>query len=206
MYALITDFDGTVTTFDISHAIMRHFHAAKFEGEPAHADDDDAKSWMRRHMGALRVTKKEFDDFVADTAVARDGLLPMLQKCFEKNIPVEIVSGGVDIYIKPFLLRNRIEGIPIFCANGVFTPDGIKVEYPLLDGIKLEDFKASRVRRFKEQGYTTIFCGDGMTDLPAVLAADIPFACSHLLEYCKKKKIAVNELKSFDAVRKIIGA
>ncbi|MCL2888032.1 MAG: HAD-IB family phosphatase [Elusimicrobia bacterium] len=206
MYALITDFDGTVTTFDVSHAIMRHFHADQIIGEPVHADDDDAKAWMRRHMGALRVTKKEFDNFVADTAVARDGLLPMLKKCFEKNIPVEIVSGGVDIYIKPFLLRHRIEGIPIFCANGTFTPEGIKVDYPLLDEVKLEDFKAMRVRRFKEQGYTTIYCGDGMTDLPAVLAADIPFACSHLLEYCRKKNIKVNELKTFKTVEEIIGA
>ncbi|MDR0292052.1 MAG: HAD-IB family phosphatase, partial [Elusimicrobium sp.] len=147
---------------------------------------------------------KEFDGFVADTAAPRAGLLPMIKKCFEKNIPVEIVSGGVDIYIKPFLLRHGIEGIPIFCANGVFTPEGIKVEYPLLDGIKLEDFKAMRVRRFKEQGYTTVYCGDGMTDLPAALAADIPFACSHLLEYCRKKKITVNELKTFKTVENIL--
>ena len=204
MYALVTDFDGTVTTFDIAHAIMRRFHAERLPDDPVHEDDEDAKSWMRRHMGALKVTKKEFDDFVASTAEARAGLVPLLQKCFEKNIPVEIVSGGVDIYIKPFLLRNKIEGIPIFCAEGAFTPRGITVDYPLLDGIKLEDFKASRVLRFKERGYTTIYCGDGMTDVPAVLAADIPFATSHLLEFCKKKNIKVNELRTFKAVERVL--
>ena len=205
MYALVTDFDGTVTTFDMAHAIVNHFHAEKLAGDPAFADDEDAKTWMRRHMGALRVTKKEFDDFAAGTAVARRGLLPMIQTCFKKNIPVEIVSGGVDIYIKPFLLRHKIEGIPVFCADGVFTPDGIQVEYPLLDGIKLEDFKAMRVRRFQEKGYKVIYCGDGMTDVPAVKAADIAFAAHPLFDYCKQEKIKVRELKTFNAVKKILG-
>ncbi len=203
-YAIISDFDGTLTQKDVAHLLVDHFKVDGIVCQPNHVHDDDAKHWMRCYMGAIKASQEEFECYVKRAALAREGLVEMIQLAFEKNIPFEIVSGGLDIYINPVLKKYNISGIPVYAANAEFTPGGISVEYPLLENFTLADFKASRVKHFKAQDYTTIFCGDGLTDFEAAKAADIVFAREHLLAACVRENIAVNELVTFREIIEII--
>lgn len=203
-YAIITDFDGTLTQIDVAHLLVAHFRADGVSCEPVHKHDDAAKAWMRRYMGSIKASKEEFEAFVLSAARPRAGMMDMLHTAFERNVPVEIVSGGLDIYINPFLAAHGISGLPVYSANAQFTPEGIKVDYPLLENFLLADFKAARVKHYKAQGYTTIFCGDGMTDLTAAKEADILFARDLLLDECVRQKIPAQELISFNDVIEII--
>ncbi|ACC97930.1 hypothetical protein Emin_0373 [Elusimicrobium minutum Pei191] len=205
MYALVSDFDGTVTTFDMAHSIIEHFVEPSVIKKLATAEHEDGKVWMSRHMKKIKASKEEFESYVLKMAKPRGGLLETAKKAFENNIPLEIVSGGVDIYIKPFLAKMGLSGFPLYCANGKFTSGGIKLDFTLFAGIKLADFKAMRVRHYKALGYKTIYCGDGNSDYKAALEADIVFAAGNLLSKCRRKKIKANELVNFKDVFQIIG-
>lgn len=203
-YAIVTDFDGTLTEKDMAHLLAEHFKVDGISAQKVHAHDDAAKVWMRSYMGAIKASREEFEGFVLSAAQPRAGLLEMFSAAFEKNVPIEIVSGGLDIYIYPALEKFGIRGVPVYCADAEFTPQGITVEYPFLENFLLADFKAARVKHFKNQGYTTIYCGDGMTDMAAAREADILFARDILLDECVRQKIAVNELADFKEVAEII--
>ncbi|WP_428898156.1 Haloacid Dehalogenase superfamily [Parelusimicrobium proximum] len=203
-YAVITDFDGTVTQKDVAHLLVDHYHVHGHDVEPEHKDDDSAKNWMRSYMGGLKISKEEFDNFVLTKAHPRDGLLELIQTCFAKGIPFEIVSGGLDIYILPFLEHYKITGIPVYSANAFFTDDGIKVDYPLIENYSLEEFKAMRVNHYKNLGYTTIFSGDGLTDYMAAATAGTAFATGALLKKCRANNIAARELVTFKEMTDII--
>ncbi|MGB2578815.1 HAD superfamily phosphoserine phosphatase-like hydrolase [Elusimicrobium simillimum] len=204
MYAIITDFDGTITTFDMAHRIVEHYSGAPAPNPYADGVKEDGKEWMSRQMKSVKVSQEDFENFVLSTAAPREGLLDLVKACFECNVPIEIVSGGVDLYIKPFLLKQAIAGLPLFCAKGTFTSEGIELDFEDFNGLDLEDFKAAHVIKFKELGYTVIFCGDGHTDIRAAAAADIVFAAGHLLEKCRQQDIPARELLSFKEVENII--
>jgi len=203
-YAIVTDFDGTLTKEDVADLLVSHFKVAGVKCAPNNTCDDEAKHWMRCYMGAIKAGQKEFEAYVTKAAEAREGLVEMIGAAFAKDVPFEIVSGGLDIYINPVLKKYNISGIPVYAANGVFTTEGIKVDYPLLENFTLADFKASRVKHFKKLGYKTIFCGDGFTDFEAAKEADILFARAHLLDLCVRKNIPANELVTFKEIIGII--
>ncbi|WP_424245877.1 2-hydroxy-3-keto-5-methylthiopentenyl-1-phosphate phosphatase [Elusimicrobium posterum] len=204
-YALITDFDGTITMRDMAHVLIEHYKVNGITCEPDHECDDDAKVWMRCHIGAIQAPQNEFEHFVKTTAVARHGFKDVADFCLSNNIPLEITSGGVDIYIKPVLETIDVKDIPVYSANGRFKEGGgIEINYPLLENFLLADFKAHRVKHYKKQGYTTIYCGDGMTDYKAALEADIAFATANLLDAMRKEGREVKELSSYKEVEKIL--
>lgn len=203
-YAIVSDFDGTVTMEDIANLLVAHYKVDGIDTEPVHQNDDHAKNWMRRFMGAIKTTKKDFEAFLHSAAIERPGFVEMVQTCFEKDAPFEIVSGGMDIYINPILQKFGVTGVPVYAANAEFLEEGIKVEYPLLEDFSLEDFKAMRVRHYQNAGYHVIFCGDGATDFKAALQADTAYARDTLLRMCVGGGISVKELITFEEIIKTI--
>lgn len=204
-YAIITDFDGTLTTKDIAHEIcLHHKITSKDQIQTSYNTDDEAKNWMISHFAQLKTTPKAFEHFVLKIAKPRKYLKRLKRFCRDTNIPFEIVSGGLDIYIKPILKNIGFEGTPFFSANAKISDDGIIVSYPLLEDYRLDDFKASRVQHYKDLGYITIFCGDGITDFKAAQTADIVFACRSLAKACDMQEVKYTELEDFEKILEIV--
>lgn len=204
-YAIITDFDGTVTTCDIGNALCLHFGTTTPEKiDAAHARRDDSRSWMIRHFGQVKTDKEEFEKIIFSYAVIKKGFNELASYAREHNIPFEIASGGLDIYINPILKKNNVAPIPVYSVQGKFTADGIMVNFPYYENMTLEHFKESRVKYYKAQGYTTIFLGDGPSDFEAAVAADIVFATSLLEKILREKNIPFHEFNDFETTLKII--
>lgn len=203
-YAIVTDFDGTLTTKDIAHEICLHYKiTTKDKIQKSYRTDDDAKNWMISHFAQIKTSKKDFEHFILNIAKPRKFLKRLKRFCRDTKIPFEIVSGGVDIYIKPILKNMGFEDTKTYCANGHFG-NGIEVSYPLLKGFLLDEFKASRVQHYKDLGYTTIFSGDGITDFKAAKKADIVFACESLEEMCREKHVKYHRLEDFEKILEIV--
>lgn len=204
-YALITDFDGTVTTLDIGNILCLHYGATTPSRiEQAFAAKEDAKHWMQSHFGAINASKADFEKVILSYAVLKNGFVELAQYCREKQIPFEIASGGLDIYINPVLKHNNVPPIEIYCVQGTFTADGIAVAFPHFPDKTLEAFKAERIKYYKNQGYTTIFFGDGPSDFDAAKEADILFATSRLKTLCEENNVPYQPFEDYLAALKII--
>lgn len=205
-FAIITDFDGTITTRDIGNALCFHFGTMKPDASTVKDYDtkEDPSIWFNKFFGPIKATKEEFESIILSYAIVKKGFEDLAKFAQTHKIPFEIVSGGLDIYIKPILKKHNLPPLPMYCVRGVLTPKGIKVDFPDYPTTPLDDFKAQRVKYYKNKGYTTIFLGDGLVDLEAAKEADILFATDYLAELCDKNKIPYKEFKDFTKVLKIL--
>ncbi len=198
-WAVVSDFDDTITTFDIGDAITLHFGAADaVEVRNSYRPGVKVEEWMEEVFGRLNTGPGEIRKFVLKTSRLRAGFGSFLKLCGKKRIPFEIVSGGLDIYAKPLLKKWKIKGRPFFFGTARWLRSGgIKASYPFLKKCTLEDFKASRVKAFQKKGFKVIFFGDGTSDFKAADCADIVFSRRKLLLLCRKNKIRTKYLYDF---------
>jgi 2-hydroxy-3-keto-5-methylthiopentenyl-1-phosphate phosphatase len=200
-YAIITDFDGTVTTADIGNAIALRAGSITLQGiEEDYKNHKDAKEWMAYHFGRMNFSKEEFENLVLSLARIRPGFGELAEYAKQRAIPFEIASGGLDIYINPVLKRGNIKDILVYSMRGVFNGRKITVDFPHFPDLTLDNFKAARVNFYKEKGYAVIFAGDGPSDFTAAKAADIVFATDRLENLCKINKIKHQKLKNFKEI------
>lgn len=205
-FAIITDFDGTITTRDIGNALCFHYGTMKPDASTVKDYDtkEDPSIWFNKFFGPIKATKEEFESIILSYAIVKKGFEELAKFAQTHKIPFEIVSGGLDIYIKPILKKHNLPPLPIYCVRGNLTPKGISVSFPDYPQTPLDDFKAQRVKYYKNKGYTTVFLGDGLVDLEAAREADILFATDYLAELCDKNNIPYKEFKDFTKLLKML--
>jgi 2-hydroxy-3-keto-5-methylthiopentenyl-1-phosphate phosphatase len=99
MWAIITDFDGTVTLQDVGDAIIYHFGGADIsEIRNSYSPGIKVEEWMKDIFGKMKVTKYQIENFVLKIAKIRSGFMELKEFCKKSGVPLEIVSGGLDIY------------------------------------------------------------------------------------------------------------
>ena len=203
-WAVITDFDGTITLRDVGDAILRHFKAAtKEEIERSYGPHVKIEEWMKEYFRPVTVSRKDIEAYVKASTRLRGGFKEFHAFCAGAGVPLEIASGGVDLYIDCLLKEWGLK-IKSFYGFTRFTPGGVRVTFPCLKGTTLEAFKAARVRRYQRLGYKVVFCGDGTSDLKAARTADAVFATKRLRRLCLEKGVRNSRLKNFFDVKNYI--
>jgi len=204
-WAIVTDFDGTVTLKDVGDVLLMHFKiATKEEIEGGYSPRVKMEEWMIRYFQPLTAPRKKIEAYVLESTRLRRGFRELHAFCAGRGIPLEIVSGGVDLYIDCLLKRWRLK-IKSFYGRTRLTAKGLLVEYPCLKGSTLDVFKAARVRHYQRLGYKVAFCGDGTSDLKAARAADAVFATKRLRRFCLEEGVRNRQLKNFFTVSDFIG-
>lgn len=207
-WAVVTDFDATITTRDIGDSIIGHFKAAGAkEIRDSYRPGVAVEKWMKEVFERASIAgagPKEIRKFILDTAVMRKGCGEFLRLCRKRKIPVEIVSGGLDIYVKPLFKKWGIKTRGFFGVSSRVNGK-IKIRYPFLRGMTLEEFKASRVKAFQDRGYRVVFLGDGISDYLAACFADAVFARRKLYSLCRENGVPARRLADFYSVMKTLG-
>lgn len=175
--AVVSDFDGTLTKKDVGDMILLAFNKATHqEIEDSYQLGVKVEEWMKIYFSRMAdIDRDEIERFVYGSVEARNGFVEMVSFLSNMSIPFEIVSGGVDVYIEPFMKKY---GVFINGFYGLFKDK--TVSYPFLDNMTLSEFKASRVSYYRDLGYTVVFMGDSPNDYEAILLADIRFATLRL--------------------------
>ena len=200
--AVVTDFDGTVTTFDIGDSICIHFGVVTPEEIAAsYVPGTSVKLWMKKFFARLSAPEEELREFLVKNSVMRPGFAQAARELSAAGCPLEIASGGADLYIDPLLKHWGAVAVPVFCGKARRVNGRYKITYPAIKGM-LDDFKAARVRHYQRLGMRVIFCGDAPADFKACAQADIVFACGRLTAMCAKAGIRARLLDNFDAVTK----
>ncbi len=203
-WAVVTDFDGTITLKDVGDALLRHFKAAtREEIERSYAPHVKMEEWMKEYFRPLTASKKDIEAYVLASTRLRGGFKEFRAFCAAEGIPLEIASGGLDLYIECLLKKWGLK-IKSFYGFTRFTSGGVRVTFPCLKGTTLDAFKTARVRHYQRLGYKVVFCGDGTSDLKAARAADAVFAAKRLRRFCREEDVKNRQLKNFFGVRDFI--
>lgn len=196
-WAAISDFDGTITLRDVGDHLLLHYgYSDEKTIEASYSLKVRVEDFMRKAFSGARLSEETIAEFVMKNVKARPGFAAFARFCAASGIYFEIVSGGIDLYSRPFLAKHGVSA-PGFFGTARVTEKGIKINYPFLRRTDLSAFKAARVKRLKREGYRVLFCGDGPNDLKAAREADKVFAAGRLLKLCREHGIKASPLTNF---------
>ncbi|MDR1451997.1 MAG: MtnX-like HAD-IB family phosphatase [Helicobacteraceae bacterium] len=206
-YALLSDFDGTISDDDFFFYVAERFFDAAalapwrayLSGEKSHFDA------LKEMFGLLRLPQDEFDRFVAGVRIDWRAA-SVFTLCRDRQIPIFIASAGCDYYIKK-LIGDLIEEFHITLLSNrgeysqsagltMIAPNTNDLFYDPLTGIS----KYKLAKSLKDQGYTLIFAGDGLPDFESARISDVVFARKALLQKCKEANIKTKEFSNFDDI------
>jgi 2-hydroxy-3-keto-5-methylthiopentenyl-1-phosphate phosphatase len=197
---LFIDFDGTIAVGDVGNAFFHRFGGDVCNDWIAryHEGSISARACFegeREAMGRVRVADAEA--FV-QTRMLDDGFLPLIAMCREKEMPVTVISDGLDVYIAPLLQRCGMEDLTRFSNrlswkqvddSGSAVP---ALEFPHGNG---ECDRCACCKRNIMLGLCSdedviVYVGDGYSDQCPVEYADVVFAKGSLQAWCQKKNIS----------------
>lgn len=193
MAAYVVDFDGTVTTEDLSTKL------AMYCGGQAYLDIENAyrsremtiKQWLQR---IIRLFPADIDMLLSkafEWADIRPGFESFLKFADQHNRPVYIASDGLGFYIKPILENQDLLGYikAVHCNETTVNSSGIlQISNPFAHQscAVCGNCKANLVVKLKDAGYPVIYIGDGSNDRFGAFWSDQICARDHLVDTCRR--------------------
>jgi 2,3-diketo-5-methylthio-1-phosphopentane phosphatase len=207
-HALFVDFDGTISSRDIGYAVFNHFSGGK--NDELLPDWKSGKITTRECLLAeaamVKASKDEIIDFIDKIDI--DNTFPDFVKlCKDNDIPLTILSDGMDFYIKHHLNKSNLNHIKYHTNHAILEDNTIKIEFTRVNkkcpscGI----CKGELIREFKQEmdeEYKIIFIGDGYSDACGAKEADYLFAKKDLVEFCNEHSLNYYSYSNFDDVTK----
>ncbi len=204
-FAVLCDFDGTITTEDVAEVLLARFAPGAWEPiEALHrARKIGTRETLARQFSFVRAGREAMVDFVRAKAAMDPGFPAFLRFCRSRGIPLEIVSEGLDFYIEP-LLRDWGLDVPLRTNRARFEDGRIRIEYPFADpGCTLcGACKLDRVFQLRVAGRRVVYVGDGDSDLCPAVEADAVFAKRRLAELCDSESIPCRRFETFAEVQR----
>ncbi len=192
--ALLIDFDGTAATTNVGMALIEKFA----KDDSWRIIDDDYETGKVGSLGAYELIAPlltggpdEWRDFVLGSHSLDPHLITLVKLTLDAGWRVEILSDGLDFYIKELLAPEEID-LPMRSALLKHTDGVATIETPFINLAckKCGTCKSTRVDELTAAGEEVIFVGDGLSDRCAAPRAKRIFAkddlARHLDEYAVK--------------------
>jgi 2,3-diketo-5-methylthio-1-phosphopentane phosphatase len=200
---IFCDFDGSFTEKDIGHRLYRTF-AGDAVLEPVTKWKQGlitSRRCLLDEAALVRVTEPELFRFL-DGFALREGAVEFYDDMKKRGIPFYIASDGADLYIDFVLEKFGLSEIKTFANHAYLDGDRFYMEFPYAnDGCqRCGSCKGARIRETvggDREKFRIIFIGDGLSDICALPEADVVFARSDLLHYCRENEYEAIEYESF---------
>ncbi len=207
--AVLSDFDGTITTTDIAEMILARFAPPEWERiEMLHrARQIGTRETMTRQFALLRSDRASLLDFVRAEARMDSGVPAFLRVCRARGIEVEVVSEGLDFYVHELMEMWGLD-LPVRTNRAVFEDGHVRIEHPFQDPdcTLCGTCKLRRVFELRVGGYEVAYIGDGDSDLCPAVEADRVFAKGRLAELCDAEGIDYERFRDFTDVAQEVAA
>jgi len=141
-------------------------------------------------------------EFVRQEVPLRVGARELIDLATSRSVPIVILSGGLDFYIRAVLERAGYD-LPFFSDTAEPGADGrLRVSHPHghRECRQCGICKAQVLGHLLPDAARTIFVGDGSTDRFAAEVADVVFARRRLLSYCRQRGIPCIPFEDFRPV------
>jgi len=207
--AVVSDFDGTITLRDVGH----HFFEKYIPDRNAH--EELLEKWkiglissrdcLEKEIAWVRAGLSDLDDFIENEPL--DSFFKdFVDFCNRRKFEMMILSDGLDYYIDSILMKYGY-GFIDYRSNHLVT-DGDRitgVEFPwympeLCD--MCANCKKAHVDRLRDEGYFTVYIGNGYSDRCPSEHADMVFAKGDLLDHCEREKIDYIQFRNFRDVER----
>jgi 2,3-diketo-5-methylthio-1-phosphopentane phosphatase len=202
---IFVDFDGTISKEDVCSTMVKKFAREGWEEinclweERALSTEECAN----RTLELMDVEPRELAKFF--NAVDIDlSFKPFVNWTEHNNYPLYILSDGYDNYISEVLVRHGLK-IPYY-ANHLEYEEGWRIRCLHLDkeckvcGV----CKTSLVEELLKPGYTSVYIGDGYSDICPAEYCNIVFAKKHLARLCQEKSIPFYPYDNFIDVQRTL--
>jgi 2,3-diketo-5-methylthio-1-phosphopentane phosphatase len=207
--AVLTDFDGTITRTDVAEAILDEFAPETWrEIEDLYRDRKiGTRESMARQFALVRAREEDLLRFVDRTALIDETFRDFVAFCRSRGIVLEIVSEGLDFYVRHLLRKWEID-IPVRTNHATFEEGRARIEYPWADATctLCGTCKLLRLFQLRAVGYRTAYVGNGHSDLCPAIEADLVFAKAELAELCRAEDIDFIPFDRFADVQRSLGA
>ncbi|NUF50349.1 MtnX-like HAD-IB family phosphatase [Gilliamella sp. ESL0250] len=198
---ILCDFDGTISIKDVTDTLLSHF------GQDG--CDELEELWVNGKIGSQECMSKqialmdasldELNDVLSQIEIDPD-FKSFIQYTEQNNIPVHVVSDGLDYAIEFILKRHGIKHLPIF-ANKLMHNNARswRLEFPYANQDCIKKSGNCKCNHVKKQQYfpQILYVGDGSSDYCVSHNVDFVFAKDKLVHYCEKNKIEHCAIKSF---------
>lgn len=197
------DFDGTITEKDNIIAVMKEFAPDGWEEikDKILSRQISVREGVGRLFSLIPSSKRdEIISFAIKNARIRKGFREFIDFAREEDIPLYIISGGIDFFVLAVLEEfGPFDGI--YCNGSSFEEETIEILWPhQCDSSCQNDCgccKPSIIRELGHQDDFKILVGDSVTDLEAAKQVDFVLARDLLLEKCHEWNITHEPFETF---------
>lgn len=205
------DFDGTITNQDNIISIMKKFAPPAYLPikENILGQKQSIREGVAQMFSLLPVAiKDQIISYLLDQAEIREGFADFVSYARKHDIPLYIVSGGIDFFVHPLLEKfGPFSGV--YCNEADFSGERIQINFPhVCDDLCTSKgcgcCKPSIIRKLQEKDSLSVVIGDSITDLEAAKLADVVIARDFLIEKCKELNIPYEPFENFRDVMTII--
>jgi 2-hydroxy-3-keto-5-methylthiopentenyl-1-phosphate phosphatase len=206
--ALLCDFDGTITDDDVAQLIFDRFGSHiwwDIEGR-FRRGEISCKNALISEFSTVRASRQEIEGFLRNYVKIDSSFNRFAEMCHGRNVPMAIVSDGLDFYINLILRDVDLDGIKMYCNKAVFGDNRVRISFPYLNPNcdKCGNCKKLHLKRLKDKGNYIIYVGDGYSDMCVAKEADFIVAKSYLLDFCRTSRIACAPFKDFSEVEPLV--
>ncbi len=199
--AVLTDFDDTAAEQNVAQLLLERF------GDPTwrqardrfRAGELTLTQYQEIAFRNIRADKPTMQAYVKQHANLRPHFKELRDYCRGHEIPLAVVSQGLDFYIEAVLDAEGHGQVPVYAVNTTFTPDGISYRYKYArPGREIQgNSKGLVVEQYRQMGYYVIYAGDGASDFEAIDRADLLFAHRTLAEECERRRAPYRPFTDF---------
>jgi 2-hydroxy-3-keto-5-methylthiopentenyl-1-phosphate phosphatase len=207
---VFTDFDGTVALQDVTDAVLQRFASPEWEKieEAWRTGEIDAAACMRAQIALIEAHPAQLDGFL-DQIEVDPGFPRFVTWCSERDIPLTIVSDGVDHFAQRILERHGLGHLPVFSNRLVYGSGRYALRHP---------WRASTCRSRAgvckclitaeavpgDADDLLVYVGDGRSDRCVSGDADVLFAKRDLAAHCRSQHVPYFPFETFDDVREML--
>ena len=201
-WTILCDFDGTVTVEDTTDTLLERFGRDGWEvlEEDWRAGRINSHDCMAGQVALLDMNHDEFDAHLAERELdpAFPDFVDAANAC---NVPIEILSDGLDYAIHNILRRAGLDSLPVVSNRLQQVGDREwSLEFPNASTtcrVASGTCKCARASRAQNTRKRVLLIGDGASDFCVAEAADFVFAKGKLLAHCVTKKIPHVAIEGF---------
>ena len=204
---ILSDFDGTITLKDGLYSFIETYAKGDWM--------EIEKKWTEGKISSKECLIEEFKlvpdlceelitKFVS-TLEIDSSFEDFYKKISGENIDFYVVSDGIDYFIEKIFDKHNISGINVISNHGEFRGEFFELTFPNdYTGCKNNSgtCKCKVLTDLKKEYEKIIYIGDGVSDYCVADKADILYAKSALLNYCKENSIDFIPFKTFEDISK----
>ncbi len=202
-WIILCDFDGTISVEDVTDSLLeRHAHPDWLVLEQRWKSGAiGSRECLAGQVALLDADRGQLDALFAAMRIDRH-FPAFVEAALAAQIPVRIVSDGLDVAIESLLSRHQLDHLPV-AANTLEAagPRRWRLSFPHASAdcrVSSGLCKCAQVAKARAHGKKVLLVGDGASDFCAAGAVDLVFAKHRLIEHCRAQGLPYVPITGFE--------